>query len=131
MKSKTRTMTVPVSERLDAAFQLRDPIRIRVQQARPARMAAFRFPGPGALVLLQHAVHALTVDSQLKRDRSLRSAGIAQADNLVARGFSHAVAFISPTRSRLNDATEAASRDSFSKRGASIARSSGVSPARP
>ena len=111
--------------------QLRDPIRVRVQQARPARTFAFRFSGPGALVFLQHAVHALAVDSQLPRDGSLRSAGIVQADDLVARGFLHAAVFISPTRSRLSAATEAASRDSFSKRGARIARSSGVSPARP
>ena len=111
--------------------QLRDLIRIRIQQTRPARTFAFRFSGPLAPVLLQYAVHALAVDSQLARDRSLRSAGIVQADDLVAGGFLHAAVFISFTRSRLSAATEAASRDSFSKRGARIARSSAVSPARP
>src|SRR5436189_3041970 len=61
----------------------------------------------------------------------LHDAVAAQADNLVARGSLHAAVFISPTRSWLSAATEAASRDSFSKRGARIVRSSGVSPARP
>ena len=111
--------------------QLRDPVSIRIQQTRAVRAFAFYFSSPGALMFFQHAAHALAVDSQLKRNRSLRSAGIAQADNLVARGSLHAAVFISPTRSWLSAATEAASRDSFSKRGARIVRSSGVSPARP
>ena len=111
--------------------KLRDLIRIRVQQTRPARTFAFRFPGPLSLVLLQHAVHAFAVDPQLARDGSLRSARIVQANNLVVGGFPHAAVFISLTRSRLSAATEAASRDSFSKRDARIARSSAVSPARP
>src|SRR5947208_1404009 len=114
------------------AFQkLRGLIRIRVQQSRPARAFAFRLASPLALVLLQHPVHAFAVDSQLARDQSVRSAGIVQTDDLVACGLVHAAVFISLTRSRLNAATEAASRDSFSKRGARIARSSAVSPARP
>jgi hypothetical protein len=111
--------------------QLDDLVHIRVQQARPARAVAFRFSSSGSLVLLQHVAHAFAVDSQLQRDGSLRSTGIVQADNLVAQRFPHAAVFISPTRSELNDATDAASRDSFSKRDVKIARSSGVSPARP
>jgi len=60
----------------------------------------------------------------------VRSPGIVQADNLVVGDFPHAAVFISLTRSRLSAATEAASRASFSKRGARIARSSAVSPGR-
>ena len=120
------------SGQIRVAFQkLRDPISMRIQQTRTVRAFVFHFSGPGALMFLQYAVHALAVDSQLQRDRSLRSAGIMQADNLVARGLPHAAVFISPTRSKLSAATEAASRDSLSKRGVRIARSSGVSPARP
>src|SRR5580693_9935010 len=111
--------------------QLCDPIRIRVQQTRAARAFVFSFSVTVSLMFFQHAVHALAIDSQLQGDRSLRSAGITQADDLVARSFPHAAVFISPTRSKLSAATEAASRDSFSNRGARIARSSGVSPARP
>src|SRR5450631_3042540 len=78
------------SGQIRIAFQqLRDLIHIRVQQTRPAETLAFLFPGPGALAPLQHAVHALAADSQLQRNGSLRSAGIVQADNLVARGFPH------------------------------------------
>src|ERR1051326_2130212 len=82
------------------AFQkLRDLIRIRVQQTRPARMFAVGFSSPLAPVLLQYPIHAFAVDSQLTRDRSVRSAGIVQADDLVACGFAHAAVFISLTRS--------------------------------
>ena len=111
--------------------QLRDLIRIGVQQTRTARAFGFRIPLPLAPVLLQHAGHALAVDSHLARDCPVRSAGIVQANDLVIAGFLHAAVFISSTRSRLNADTEAASRDSLSKRGARIARSSAVSPARP
>jgi hypothetical protein len=69
-----------------------------------------------ALVSLQHAVHTLAVDTEQARDSSLRSAAIVQPDDLVACGFVHAAGFISVTRSRLNAATDPASRDSFSKR---------------
>jgi hypothetical protein len=57
--------------------ELSNLIHVRVQQTRTARLYAFCFPGPMALVLLQHPIHALAVDSQLARDGSLRSAGVA------------------------------------------------------
>ena len=110
--------------------QLRDVIRVRVQQAWPARALASAAP---ALVAPDSPARGTRSCGRFpdSRDAALRSAAIAQADDLVAGGFLHAAVFISPTRSRLSAATEAASRDSFSKRGARIARSSGVSPARP
>src|SRR5216683_1254687 len=120
------------SGQVRVAFQqLRDLIRVRIEQTRPARASSLYFTCPAVQVFPQHAVHALAVDSQPACNRSVGSAGVVQPDDLVARHFPHAAAFISPTRSRLREATEAASRDNFSKRGARNARSSGVNPARP
>src|SRR5215475_2705159 len=111
--------------------QLRDLIRVGIQQSGFARTTVLRLFISLASVPLQNAVDALTVDIEQACDRSLGSSGIVQPDDLVARGFVHAAGFISVTRSRLRAATDAASRDSRSKRGARTARSSAVSPARP
>src|SRR5262252_4109040 len=110
--------------------QLRDLIRERVELARPANSFLSGGAGPAVLVIAKYAEHALAMDAQQARDGSLRSPGIMQTHNLVANGFLHAV-FSSFTRSRLSAATDPASRDSFSKRGARITRSSAVRPARP
>jgi len=65
----------PDSGQIRVAFQqLRDLIRISVQQTRPARALAFRFASPMVLMLLQHAIHTLAVHSQQARDGSSRSA---------------------------------------------------------
>src|SRR6266508_4145049 len=113
-----------------ALHELHHLIRVRVEQTRP--MNPLRFPGAGPLffVLAEYAEHALAMDTQQARDGSLRSPCVMQTHDLIAGGFIHAV-FNSRTRSRLSAATDPASRDSLSKRGARITRSSAVSPARP
>src|SRR6516165_7147977 len=79
--------------------QLRDAVGIWVQYAGAARTRFFSVPIPELLLLLQHAVDAFAVDSQLTRDGSLRCAGVAQTNYLIAGRFIHAAVFISPTRS--------------------------------
>jgi len=62
-------------------------------------------------VIHQHAGHALAGDSQQFGDAALRSPSVVQAHDLVACGFPHARSN-SPKKSRLNAATDPASRAS-------------------
>src|ERR1051326_2181126 len=113
-----------------ALQQSRNLIGIGIEQTRPESTLLFRGAGPAVLVVPEYAVYALAVDAQQARDASLRCPGVMQTHDLIASGFIHAV-FSSFTRSRLSAATDLASRDSLSKRGARMRRSSAVSPARP
>src|ERR1017187_5343905 len=85
---------------------------------------------PVLFVTHQHTGHAVAGDSQQFGDAALRSTAVVQADDLVACRFPHARSS-SLTKSRLNAATDPASRASLWKRGSKITRSSGVSPVRP
>jgi hypothetical protein len=56
--------------------QLRNLIDIRIEQTRPESTLLFRGASPAVLVVPEYAVHALAVDAQQARDRSLRSPGV-------------------------------------------------------
>ena len=82
------------------------------------------------LVSLDDGGHRFAVHTQSTSDAAKRAAAVPLANDLGSLGLAH-VRASSEMRSRESVATEVASRQSRSKRGARSSRSLGVSPARP